>query len=117
MRLAASVVASGLATFAAASSAAIYELNSPATGEPALAASPDQARLGLALILGVSRFYRLGVQGGADKKVEILEQFARLEHRIGVSPDDEGRFLLSLAGMALEDSSSMFQIFAPRAGF
>ncbi|KAF8536228.1 hypothetical protein BDD12DRAFT_890821 [Trichophaea hybrida] len=105
MRLAASIVASGLATFAAASSAAIYELNSPVPSGPALEVSPEQARLGLALALGVSRFYKLGVQGAADKKIEVLEQFGRLENRIGVSPDDEGRFLLSLAGMGMEDAN------------
>ena len=108
MRFAAGIVASaGLAALATASSAAIYELNTPATSGPALDVSPEQARLGISLALGVSRFYKLGAQDSSDKQVEVLERFGRLENRIGLTPNDEGRFVLSLAGIGMEDADGM----------
>jgi hypothetical protein len=99
MKFVAGLVASGLATLAAASTAAIYELNNIAPSGPVLEVSPDQARLGLALVLGVSRFYKLNVQGDSDTTIGMLEQFGSEEHRVGVSPEDDSRFLLSVAGL------------------
>jgi len=110
MRLSAAIVASGIAALVTASppsSAAVYELNSHTPNGPALEVSPEEARLGLALALGVSRYHKLGVQGINDKKIKVLEQFGRLENRIGLSPEDVGRFMLSLDGIAVEDADGM----------
>ncbi|KAI5811861.1 hypothetical protein BZA77DRAFT_270845 [Pyronema omphalodes] len=107
MKFVAGLVASGLATLAAASTAAIYELNNIAPSGPVLEVSPDQARLGLALALGVSRFYKLNVQGDSDTTVAMLEQFGSEEHRVGISPEDDSRFLLSVAGMEPGDVNGL----------
>lgn len=105
MRLKAAFVVVAMAALGAAeSSAAIYELGSSAPTAPPLEMSPDQARLGLAQALGVSRFYKLGAQGTADKRIEVLEQLAHMENRIGAVAGGEGRFLLSLAGVGAEDA-------------
>jgi hypothetical protein len=107
MKLAAGIVVYGLAALTAASSAAIYELNSPTQDQLVLEVSPEQARLGLALALGVSRFHKLDPYGTDDTGIELLEQFGRLENRIGMSPDDGGRFVLSLSGVGMEDADGM----------
>jgi hypothetical protein len=107
MKLAAGIVVYGLAALTAASSAAIYELNSPTQDQLVLEVSPEQARLGLALALGVSRFHKLDPYGTDDTRIELLEQFGRLENRIGMSPDDGGRFVLSLSGVGMEDADGM----------
>ncbi|KAI5846983.1 hypothetical protein BZA05DRAFT_406054 [Tricharina praecox] len=110
MRLSAAIVASGIAALVTAStpsSAAVYELNSHTLSGPALEVSPEEARLGLALALGVSRFHKLGIQGTNDKKIEVLERFGRLENRFGLSPEDVGRFMLSLDGIAMEDADGL----------
>lgn len=106
MKLAAGIVTCGLAALTAAS-AALYELNSPAASGPPLDVSAEQARLGLALALGVSRYHKLEAQGSNDKRIEMLQQFGRMENRMGMSPDEGGRFLLSLAGVGMEDADGL----------
>jgi len=112
MRLSAAIVASGIAALVTAStpsSAAVYELNSYIPSGPPLQVSPEEARLGLALALGVSRYHKLGVQGKDDKKIELLEKLGRLENRFGLSPENAGRFVLSLDGIAMEDADGMWE--------
>lgn len=108
MRIKAGIVVSGLAALAAASSsAAIYELGSPAFTDASLQVSPDQARLGLAKALGVSRYYKLSAQGTSETQIAILEKLVQLEGRIGSASEDEGRLVLSLSGVGAEDADSM----------
>jgi hypothetical protein len=112
MRLSATLVASGIAALVTASthsSAAVYELNSYIPSGPPLQVSPEEARLGLALALGVSRYHKLGVQR-IDQKIEVLEKLGRLENRFGLSPENAGRFVLSLDGIAMEDADGMWEL-------
>lgn len=107
MRVAAGLVLSGFTAFVAASSAAIYELNAPIASQVPLHASFDDAELGLALVLGVSRHYKLGTLGSDARRIEVLERLAELAGRTGVSYKDEGRFILSISGIGMEDAGGL----------
>ncbi|KAL7270960.1 hypothetical protein RUND412_006316 [Rhizina undulata] len=105
MRLLTGLVASGLATLAAASSsssASVFELAPSTKGSKnALHVSPIEARLAFAQRLGVSRFHKLGSED-VKARSELLEQLSRGSGRMFKDAKQDGNVLISIEG--LEDA-------------